>query len=310
MKKNEPFSYQSQGQAETIVADIATLSKPIKKFLLTLFSQWWSILGRYNFINMSRYMNYSEQALRNGFEREIDFFQINTQLVKQHCFGELLLVFDASFISKSGKKTYGLGQYWSGKDQKAKKGLELGCLAVVDVENTTAFHLACIQTPPMVDRKQQNKTLIDHYRDFILDHLQELKQLSPCLAVDGYFMKQDFILPVVEKGLTIITKMRSDANLNYIYKGEQHKGRGRKKTNAGKVNWKKLDKNHWKRVFSTKTEVGYTATLHCIALKRVVRIVYYLDKKTNNHQIFLCTDIQRMHKRFYGIMGCGFRSNF
>jgi hypothetical protein len=87
VKKNEPFSCPSQGQAETIVAEIVTLSKPIKKFLLTLFSQWWRVLGRYNFINMSRYMDYSEQALRNGFEQEMDFFQINTQLVKQHCSG-------------------------------------------------------------------------------------------------------------------------------------------------------------------------------------------------------------------------------
>jgi hypothetical protein len=188
------------------------------------------VLGRYNFINMSRYMDYSEQALRNGFEREMDFFQINTQLVKQHCSGERLLVFDPSFIAKSGKKTYGLGHYWSGKDQRTKKGLALGCLAVVDVENNTAFHLACIPTPPAVERKQQKSTLIEHYRDFILAHLQELKQLRSCLAVDGYFMKQDFILPIVEKGLIIITKMGSDANLNYIYKGEQQKGRG-KKTN-------------------------------------------------------------------------------
>jgi len=44
-----------------------------------------------------------------------------------------LLFFDPSHINKSGKKTYGLGSFWSGKDLRSKKGLEIGCLAMVDV---------------------------------------------------------------------------------------------------------------------------------------------------------------------------------
>jgi len=37
---------------------------------------------------------------------------------------EKLLVFDPSFISKSGKHTYGLARYRNGKAQRAEKGLE------------------------------------------------------------------------------------------------------------------------------------------------------------------------------------------
>lgn len=286
------FSYQSRGLAGTILADIDSFSKPVQKFLSTVFSQWWGIIGRYNFINMARYMTYSEQALRNGFERKIDFLEINKRIVLENCSSEIILAFDPSFVAKSGKKTYGLGHYWSGKDQRTKKGLELGCLAAVDVKNQTAFHLEGIQTPAANERKKKKITLIDHYRDFILSNAESLKEISKYLAVDGYFMKKDFILPLVENGFTVITKMRADANLNYIYDGKQKSGKGRKRINGGKVKWKKLELNKWTKVFSNKREACYTAELHCIALKRNVRIVYYLNRETGKHEIFLSTDVQ------------------
>lgn len=297
MPKTISFSYQSKGLAETILADIESFSKPVKKFLSTVFSQWWGVVGRYNFINMSRFMSYSEQALRNGFERGFDFFKINSSLVKVHCSKEIILAFDPTFITKSGKKTSGLGFFWSGKDQKTKKGLELGFLAAIDVKNETAFHLDGIQSPASTDRKKFKITLIDHYRDFILDKAESVKEISSCLTVDGYFMKKDFILPLVEKGFSVITKMRTDANLNYVYSGKQKRGRGRKRKNGGKVNWKKLDMDKWTKVFSNKSEACYTAELYCLALKMNARIVYYLNRETGKHDVFLSTDIKMDAKK-------------
>jgi hypothetical protein len=237
-------------------------------------------------------MNYSEQGLRNGFNRGFDFFEVNKRLVKRSCSSEIILAFDPTFITKSGKHTFGVDYFWSGKDQKAKKGLELGCLAAVDVINQTAFYLDGIQTPAGKERKKQKTTLIGHYRSFLLSRVDQLKKISNCLAVDGYFMKKDFILPLVENGFTVITKMRTDANLNYIYTGRQKKGRGRKRINGGKVNWKKLDMDKWEKVFSNKMETCYTAELFCKALKMNVRIVYYLNKETGTYQVLLSTEVK------------------
>lgn len=62
------------------------------------------------------------------------------------------------------------------------------------------------------------------------------------MAVDGYFMKKDFILPLIKQGLQIITKARSDANFQYLFKGVQSSGRGRKKLYDGKIDIGKIDK--------------------------------------------------------------------
>ena len=85
-------------------------------------------------------------------------------------------------------------------------------------------------------------------------------EISKYITVDGYFMKKDFILPLMEEGFTVITRMRADANLNYIYTGKQKKGKGWKRINGGKANWKKFDMSKWDKVFSNKKEACYTVT--------------------------------------------------
>jgi hypothetical protein len=288
--KTIPFSYHTQGVAETILADIDYFSKPVIKFLSTLISQWWGVYGRYNFMNLSRYVSYSEQALRNGFARGFDFLAITHQLVQTQCSQEKAIVFDPTFISKSGKKTDGIGYFWSGTSQKVMKGLEIGCLGVVDIINKTAFHLEAIQSPASSERKKKGISLIEHYRDFLLERIGMLKSISSYLLVDGYFMKKEFVLPIIKQNLNVITKMRRDANLRYTFQGKQRSGRGRKKKYAGKVNLDKLDKSKWDKVFETKTEICFTAILYCITLKRNCRIVYLSNKEHHSYEVFLGTD--------------------
>lgn len=248
-------------------------------------------------MNLSRYVTYNEQALRNGFARGADFFEINLRLVKNKCSNEIILAFDPSYIPKSGKKTEGLGYYWSGVAQSMKKGLELGCLAAIDVKNATGFHLEALLTPGVDQRKKTKTNLVAHYRNFVLARIEKLKTISKYLVVDGYFMKKEFILPFLDHQMQVITKMRSDANLQYIYKGVQKEGRGRKLKYSGKVNLKNIDKRKWQKEYENRNEAGYSALLYCMMLKRVCKIVYCLDKKTGKYDILLSTDIQMDAKK-------------
>jgi len=54
----------------------------------------------------------------------------------------LVVAIDCSFISKSGKQTYGLDKFSNGKQGKAEKGLEISSLAIVDVDYNTAYNLS------------------------------------------------------------------------------------------------------------------------------------------------------------------------
>ena len=296
-KLNQTFFSQTSGLVGTILSDLNNISKPISKFILTLCLQWWAISGKYNFVNMSRYMTYSEQSIRNGFSRGFKFSSFNWQLIKEQCSDELILAFDPTFIFKSGKHTDGISYFWSGQDQKAKKGLEFGCLAVIDIKNETAFHLNGMQTPGKIDREKKKQNLISHYTDFILSSLPYSGSISGYLSVDGYFMKKEFILPLMETGLHIITKMRSDANLKYLFKGKQRTGKGRKRKHDQKVDLQNIDRRKWEMVYENKTELCLCAELFCVSLKRNVRIVYLFHKKGKTFELFLSTDIELPAKK-------------
>jgi Transposase DDE domain len=289
--QSNAFINKTSDLVSATLASITGISKPVAKFISTIYPQWLSVSGRYNFINIARYGKYSEQSLRNGFERGFDFFKFMIALLRRHNKEEWILAFDPSHINKSGKKTYGLGHYWSGKDQRTKKGLEIGCLAAVDVENHTAFHLQAVQTPPSDERKKQKINLVTHYVSVIKNHISQLLALSNYLVVDGFFMKKDFINPMLLLGLVVITKMRPDANMRYVFKGVQQTGRGRKKTYGEKVNFKEIDKRKWTKFMTDDTLEFYTAQLYCIALKRMVRIVYVHEVNTKRYEILLCTDL-------------------
>ena len=214
---------------------------------------------------------------------------------------------DCSFIAKSGKMTYGLDWFYNGSRNRAEKGLEISVIAVIDVEARRGYSLSVQQTPATNQGKQtqaQSKTVswqtieqvqqmlqqlppkpptpapltrIDHY----LEHLQHSRQSLPpvvkyCVA-DGFYSKQKFVAGVVALDLHLISKLRSDADLRYLYTGEQ-KPRGARRKYDGKVDFKDLRR----LTFVEQLEAGlnlYTAVVWHVSLKRQIRIAYLVDTR-------------------------------
>jgi len=57
-------------------------------------------------------------------------------------------VIDASFVPKSGKKTYGLDRFWNGRPGRSEKGLDISALAWLDITANCAYAPRIEQTPP------------------------------------------------------------------------------------------------------------------------------------------------------------------
>jgi hypothetical protein len=215
--------------AEATPGKIKKVKKPVSKFIIHIVQLWLGMNCRYVFSNMQPWGKMTEKSYRNAFSKVFDWFGFNYALVQHHCSKEVIAVFDPSYIKKSGTDTYGVGMFRSGVRQKALRGLEIGCLAFVDVENATAMHGIAEQRPSPKNLQATGKTLVNHYVSIIEKHIKDILSLSRYLAVDAYFMKKDFIKPLLKQGLHIITKARGDANLRYLYKGKQKGGKGRPK---------------------------------------------------------------------------------
>jgi hypothetical protein len=88
------------------------------------------IIGRINFLQLSRYSKQGEQYFRKQFANSFDFMEFNRILIQVNCRSDMTIAFDPCYISKSGKQTPQVGCYWSGVANATKWGLEIGGLAI------------------------------------------------------------------------------------------------------------------------------------------------------------------------------------
>lgn len=128
---------------------MAKVSKPVKSFLSELVVVFLSMKGRYCFRNMSRWACFCEHTVSRNFAKAFDFYGFQQQFIDSFlATKKLIAVVDCSFVTKSGKATFGLDKFFSSTAKKAVKGLELSLIGLVDIE--TRKLLACIQ-----DRQKQ-----------------------------------------------------------------------------------------------------------------------------------------------------------
>jgi len=246
-----------------------------------------SIKGRINFQQLERYGKYSEQRYRIQFGKPFDFMGFNSGLVRQHGSGHYIIALDPSFISKSGKKTPGIGYFWSGQAARTKLGLEMLGIAAIDVDNHTGFHLDACQTLPC---NHLDKSLAEIYADSFSGHGKQLLELSRIAVADAWFTKKSFIDAVCGAGFQFVGRMRDDANLKYLYTGLRKPGRGRPRVYDGKVDHRDIKAGYFHEVELEDGVKATTAIVHAVSLKRNVRMVRVPSGKT--HKLYFSTDTQ------------------
>jgi hypothetical protein len=272
----------------TIVHDILkqmpALGQPQRKFLATLFVTILVLRGRVNFRNLSRYCDYSERTIARQFREPFDWPDLHQRVLMTTLDprSELVSAHDASFISKSGKQTFGLGHFFNGCASRAERGLEISTLAVVDVTRRCAFTLAVAQTPPGEEatKAAQEETRVDFYKQQLRAHRHRLPPSIIYHCVDGYYAKKKYIDEVVSLNLHAITKLRSDADCLFLYTGPHPKRRGAKRKYDGKVNFQALSRFEDLGTMAEEPHLHlYTAVVWHKTLKRRLRIVVLLNQK-------------------------------
>ena len=131
--------------------------------MIEIFMLYLSIPSRINFLQLGRYSRFGEQRFRRQFEQGFDFFGFNKALSMPWIGSRTAVAFDPSFIHKSGKKTPGIGYFWSGCAGRALRGIEILGLSVIDADTRLSFHLDAVQTPPTNCLQDNDLSLIDWY---------------------------------------------------------------------------------------------------------------------------------------------------
>jgi hypothetical protein len=196
-----------------------------------------------------------------------------------------IVVVDCTFTEKSGRHTYGLDWFYSGKTQRAERGLEWSVVAVVDLAQKTGYALSAQQTEAGLGAQEvttaDETTLAKSRVDFYLGHLAYCTAFFPVairyVVADGFYSKYKWVTGVVQLGFQSIGRLRSDANLKFLYDGPQ-KRRGNRRRYDGKVNL--ADPSRFTLVETLDDGISlYTAVVWSVSLKRRIRLAYLLKEQ-------------------------------
>lgn len=292
--------------------DFINLNKPQKSFILEIMILFLSIKGRLNFLQFARFGKYGEQRYRQQFEKPFDFLSFNKNIVVSHASENLAIAFDPSYIPKSGKKTPGLGKYWSGVAGESKKGLEIGGIAAIDLDNNTALHLEAVQTPSNSILKAANQTLTDWYANLIAQRKDHLHTISNYIIADAYFSKKKFVDVISTAEFFLVSRFRKDADLMYLVNYVPTGKRGRPKKLGAKINFKNIDKTYFQLIDENADSQTYTAEVYSKALKCNIRLVIVLEQheKTTKHILYFSTDVNQDAQSILKMYKCRFQIEF
>jgi hypothetical protein len=273
----------------------ANINKWRKDFMIEVFMLFLSIKGRINFFQLERYGQFSEQRYRQQFEKPFDFMEFNKQLAISNGSGRFVIAFDPSYISKSGKLTPGLGRYWSGCAQTSKWGLEISGIAAVDVDNNFAFHLEAVQTPGSKGNPNSEENLLDWYGNVLFERKDTLLQLSTYIVADAFFAKKPFVDKVLSIQMHLVSRLRDDADLKYLFYGERTGKKGRPRKHDGKIDWTNLNQDYFQITEVDAQTTVYSAIVYSKSFKRNIKIACEFttsEKGKVTHKIYFTTDLE------------------
>lgn len=290
-------------QYEEIVTDAlkscsAKLRKSFKAAFIQLMILYMVLPRKINFTQMGRYSDSSEQRFRQLSEREFDWMQFNLFLMRQR-FGECArkaIAIDASYISKSGKKTPYIGKFWSGCASAMKRGLEVLGIGIIDIDSRDCMLLRAEQTPDnaYMEKKDGDYTLVDWYLDVLRKYKDKLLGITPYVVADAWFSKAKFVNEAALEGFHVISRLRDDAALWYSHDGARTSKRGRPRIKGDKIDFGKLDLGRC-RILDTEGGRAYSLKAYSKAMKRNIKIVVHYPE-SGGHKIYFSTDLEMSAK--------------
>lgn len=160
----------------------------IEAFLLYIV-----IPKRINILQLGRYSSSSEQRFRQNYSKHFEWIEFNSELSKDVLTGKRkAIVIDPIFISKSGKTTSYIYQFWSSCNGRAMRVLEILGVGLVGLDNKDCMSLFAVQTSNPKVLNTASWTFVDWYLYVIEKKITALLKLTLYVVADAWFSKHFF----------------------------------------------------------------------------------------------------------------------
>ena len=144
-----------------------------------------------------------------------------------------------------------------------------------------------MQTPSKVEN------LVQYYAKILIDRKKTLLSISEYVVVDAYFSKHSFVSKLCDNNFQVVSRLRNDADLKYLYIGKKKTGKGRPKKYAGKIDYEKINNEHFKLIEKNKDNKVFHCIVHSKSLKRQINLIIVYTRNNNKwkHNLYFSTDL-------------------
>ena len=259
---------------------------------------------------------------------------------------EYIVAGDEVVFGKAGKETYGLGRFFSSLQNRVICGLSFFVFSVIDVQERQSYPIQVVQM--MKEQKKQvtkekekpakgQKRLLGRPKGSknkkagppILN--PELLRIQPVLqaflavwkgilavrylVMDGHFGNYPSAWMILQTGLQLVSKFRSDAALYEPFAGK-YCGHGPHPKYGEKVDVRKMKKKYLKlddQEAGIRTQIYQAALLNrefASPINIVVILKTNLSTKKQAHVILFSTDMELPYKKLYDYYTLRFQIEF
>jgi len=259
---------------------------------------------------------------------------------------EYIAAGDEVVFGKAGKETYGIGHFFSSLQNRVIPGLSFFTFSVIDVKERQSHPIQAVQ---MVKEKDENKKKekeksakiekrpvgrpkgSKNKKDEKPTLSPELLRIQPVLetflailkgvlavqylVMDGHFGNYPSTWMVLQTGLHLVSKLRSDAALYEPFAGK-YCGRGARPKYGDKVDVRKMKKKYLK---SDKKENGIRTQIYqaiflnkgfAFSINVVVILKTNLSTHKQAHIILFSTDLNLSYEKLYDYYTLRFQIEF
>lgn len=294
-----------------------------------------TMTGRVTMLGISRWTEKggSYRTVQRFFHTVISWLPLFWLFFRHHLYEpghEYLLAGDESIVTKSGKETYGLDRFFSSLYGKPVPGLAFFALSLIDVQNESSSPIMVEQVIRTEEEKQKakakkrkkkqskglkkrgrpkgsknkDKTQVEWTAELLQINgmtqkvLQVVLSLIPLkyMVLDGHFGNNHALQMVRQCGLHLISKLRYDSALYFLYEGEQ-KAKGPDKRYGKKIDYQHIPDLYLLKSFTKKqirTEIYQAQMLHksfADLLNVVIIVKYNLQTQKRRHVILFSSDL-------------------
>jgi len=304
---------------------IPVLSKTDIRRMRWVTQSMLNMTGRVTMLGISRWSGKggSYRTIQRYFNTKIVWLEVFFLFFKRYLYNaksSYLLAGDESVITKSGKETFGLDRFYAGLLQKVVKSIAIFSLSIISVEERRSYPLQVVQVVRSTEEKalakkkksgkkskrqkkklgrpkgskNKNKKQVTLTAELLRIQkaiIKQLRILRPLLqirhiALDGHFGNNNALQMVLQCKLDLISKLRADSALYFLYDGAQ-KSKGRKRIYGSKVEYRNTPEKYLVSKLTEakiETKIYQSEMLHKSFAQRLNIVII---TKTNLKQVLL-----------------------